>query len=316
MTVTATTIDRTTPICDAHHHLWDLNGSLYVATDLNADIASSGYQVPSSVYVECGAWYRDSGPEHLRPVGETEWVADNADPITRGIVGYADLRLGSAVGEVLDAHLSAGHGKFRGIRHMATWDASPQIRPVPPFPERQMLLADNFRAGFAELGSRGLSFDAWVYFPQLPEVADLARAFPDTTIVLNHLGGPIALGPYNDRGAVLAEWRRLIPAVAKCPNVVMKLGGIGMPIYGMGWHKQPADPTVDDVVAAWGDPIRFCVEQFGADRCLFESNFPVDKFSMPYATLWDAFSVIAAGASSSERTALFNATARRVYRLP
>ena len=289
--------------------------STYVVDDLNADIASTEHPIVSTVYAECGAWYRADGPEHLRPVGETEWVAQHVDARTQGIVGHADLRLGDAVSEVLDAHIEAGQGLFRGVRHMATWDASPTIKPMAPFPGPGLLADAQFRRGFAALTRAGLSFDAWVYFPQLPEVAELADAFDDSRIILNHLGGPIVMGPYTDRSEVLAQWRPLIAQVAARPNVVMKLGGIGMPIYGLGWHKDPKPPTAEEVAAAWREPVRFCIEQFGVDRCLFESNFPVDKFSLSYATLWDAFALMVDDLSRDERMALFNATASNVYRL-
>ena len=302
-------------ICDAHHHLWEVSSAPYVVADLLADTATVA-GVTSTVFVECGAFYRESGPEHLRVVGETDWVAANADPITKVIVGAADLRLGKLAEEALDAHIAAAGGRFRGIRHRATWDPSPLIRPSTPDPGPHLLADPQFRDGMRALAARNLSFDAWIYFPQLPEVADLARACPDVTIVLNHLGGPIVLGPYTDRGEVLRRWRELIVDVAACPNVVVKLGGIGMPLYGMTWHKHPSPPTAATVAEAWRDPIRLCIELFGADRCMFESNFPVDKFSMDYATLWNAFDLISADLSPTERSALFHDTAASVYRIP
>ncbi len=302
-------------ICDAHHHLWARPGMEYVAADLRADIATVP-AVSRTVYVECDAWYREDGPEHLRVVGETEWVVAHADPLTDAIVGTADLRLGERVGETLRAHIEAAGGRFRGIRQRATWDASELIRRTDPDPGPSLLLDPSFRAGFGVLHRLGLSFDAWVYFPQLPEVVDLARAFSEATIVLNHLGGPIVLGPYTDRDAVLQRWRPLITDVAACPNVVIKLGGIGMPLYGMGWHKHPSLPGAEEVAEAWRDPIRLCIDAFGVDRCLFESNFPVDRISMSYATLWDTFDLLTSDLSATERAALFYDTATSVYPPP
>jgi predicted TIM-barrel fold metal-dependent hydrolase len=302
------------PICDSHHHLWDLEGSTYLVADLRRDLESVP-AVTRTVFVECDAWYRDEGPEHLRVVGETEWVVANADPVTQGIVGAADLRLGPLVHETLEAHIAAGAGRFRGIRHRATWDPSPLIRAHPPDPGPRLLADERFRDGLRVLHRLGLTFDAWVYFPQLTEVADLARAFPDLTIVLNHLGGPIGMPPYTDRAAVLAQWRELMVDVASCENVVVKIGGIGMPIYGMGWHKQPSPPGADEVAAAWRDPVRWCIDAFGARRCMLESNFPVDRFSMDYATLWRAFDLITADLSPTERAALHHDTAVAAYRL-
>jgi L-fuconolactonase len=301
-------------ICDPHHHLWNLPKSRYIVDDLRADLATVP-SVTETVFVECSAWYRDSGPEHLRVVGETEWVATNAGQIVRGIVGTADLRLGPLAEEALHAHVAAGRGRFSGIRQRATWDADPLIRPIAPDPGEGLLLDPDFRRGFAVLQSLGLSFDAWVYFPQLGDVADLARAFPDATIILNHLGGPIVLGGYTDRAEVIDRWRELMVDVAACPNVVLKVGGIGMPIYGMGWHKLTTPSSAEEIAAAWREPVRWCIEQFGVDRCMLESNFPVDRFSMSYATLWDSFDLMTNDLSPSDRTALFHDTAVRAYRL-
>lgn len=303
-------------ICDAHHHLWQREWSPYAVEDLRADLATVP-EITSTVYIECDAWYRSDGPEHLRPVGETEWVVSHVDDVTRGIVGYADLRLPrDAVTEVLGAHVAAGAGRFRGIRQMAPHDPSPLITPFDPDPGPELLRDPRFRTGFDVLSRMGLTFDAWVFFPQLPEVVELAQAFPDTRIVLDHLGGPIGMGPYAGRRAeVLERWRPLMRDVAACPNVALKLGGIGMTIYGLGFHRRPTPTTVDDIVAAWGDEIRWCIETFGAERCMFESNFPVDSMSMGYATLWEAFFAMTADASAAERAALFHDNAVAVYSL-
>lgn len=300
-------------ICDPHHHFWKRTDKEYLPTDLRDDVASVP-SVASTVYIECGSWYRESGPEHLRVVGETEWVVANADPLTEGIVGTADLRHDS-VRETLDAHIEAGQRRFRGIRQRVTWDASPLIRVAGPDPGPSIMLDPAFRQGIAVLTELGLSFDAWMYFRQLPELTDLARAFPDTTFILNHLGGPIVMGPYTDRAAVLDEWRPLIAEAATCPNIVMKLGGIGMPIYGATWHKQPSPPTAADIALTWRDPIMWCTEAFGVDRCMFESNFPVDRLSTDYAMLWESFDLMSADFSVDERRALFYGTAVRTYRL-
>jgi L-fuconolactonase len=306
-------------ICDPHHHLWEVAGMEYSPSDLLADIATVP-QVASTVFVECDAWYRSGGPEHLRVVGETEWVVANAPPFVDGIVGAGDLRLGPRTIEMLDAHLAAGDGRFRGIRQRATWDADVSIRPSMPYSGEGLLADPWFRRGFEALHQRGLTFDAWLYFPQLPDVVDLARAYPDATIILNHLGAPIVLGPYHDRDATHAAWRRLLADVAACPNVVLKVGGHGMPmLLGRPLRDERVNRDglldTDRVVELWGDAIRFCIDTFGPERCMFESNFPVDRLTMSYATLWAAFDEMSRDHSPDERAALFHDTAARTYRL-
>jgi L-fuconolactonase len=306
-------------ICDPHHHLWEVAGMEYSPSDLLADIATVP-QVASTVFVECDAWYRSAGPEHLRVVGETEWVVANGSPIIEGIVGAGDLRLGPRTGEMLDAHLAAGAGRFRGIRQRATWDADVSIHPSIPYPGEGLLADPWFRRGFEALHQRDLSFDAWMYFPQLPDLVDLARTYPDAMIILDHLGGPITLGPYRDRDTTHATWRRLLADVAACPNVTLKVGGHGMPMY-LGRPLRAARVNrdglldADRVVELWGDAIRFCIDTFGPERCMLESNFPVDRLTMSYATLWAAFDSMTRDCSSDERRALFHDTAVRTYRL-
>jgi L-fuconolactonase len=299
-------------ICDPHHHLWLREGMEYLPADLRADIETVP-QVVRTVFVECGAWYSEDGPDHLSVVGETEWVVANTDPMVQAIVGAGDLRLGARTEEMLGAHIDAAAGRFRGIRQRATWDAD--LRPSHPDPGPGLLLDPAFRDGFEVLRSLGLSFDAWLFFPQLPDLVDLARTYPDSTIVLNHLGAPVTLGPYSDRDATRARWRELMADVATCPNVVLKVGGIGMPMFGTTWHTDNERPGPEEVAAVWRDPVRYCIDTFGPDRCMFESNFPVDKVSMSYATLWAAFDLMSTTYSPAERAALFHDTAARAYRL-
>jgi predicted TIM-barrel fold metal-dependent hydrolase len=302
-------------ICDPHHHLWDRPGNRYLFDSLRAD-TRGGHRVVSTVFVECQSGYRSDGQEPFRPVGETEFVvAADSDGLIAGIVGYADLRV-PEIDEVLAAHEEAGAGRFRGIRHANAWDPSPDIRASHTNPPPGLLGDPAFRCGVAALGRAGLSFDAWLYHPQLPELTDLARAHPEVTIVLDHLGGPLGIGPYHGRrGEVLEVWRTSLIDLASCPNVAVKLGGIGMPVFGMGWHHQPEGATSEELESAWGPEIRWCIEQFGVDRCMFESNFPVDRASCDYTVLWNAFKRTAAAASPSERAALFHDTATRIYRL-
>lgn len=312
------------PICDPHHHLWDHPTSRYLLNDLLLD-TGSGHRVESTVFVECASMYRARGPEALRPVGETEFVNGvaamsasggyGATRVAAGIVSFADLTRGAAVGDVLDTH-AARSPRFRGIRHAAGWDASSDVRNSHTNPTAHLLARADFRAGFAELGKRGMSFDAWLYHPQIRELIDLAQAFPDTAIILDHFGGPLGIGPYEGkREAIFAAWRKDIADLARCQNVVAKLGGLVMPINGFGFHKRARPATSDEVVSATGDYHRHAIECFGAERCMFESNFPVDKQSCSYAVLWNAFKKIAAPYSQAEKSALFHDTAARVYRL-
>ena len=271
--------------------------------------------------------YRKDGPEEMRPVGETEFVqgiaAQSASgqygptAAAAGIVGHANLALGPAVARVLEAHLAASPNRFRGIRHTCQWDASPEVKTATPAPPPGMLLDTNFRAGVACLRQYGLSFDAWLYHPQLPELALLARAVPDVPIILNHIGGVLGVGPYaGKRQEVFQVWKRGVAEVAACPNVVVKLGGLGMPRSGFGWHERPVPPTSKELAEAMAPYYLACIELFGPSRCMFESNFPVDKLSYSYAVLWNSFKRMTQNFSATERAALFHDTAVRVYRLP
>ena len=313
------------PIVDPHHHLWQRRGHRYMLEELVAD-TGSGHRVVATVFVDCVAFYRAEGPAEQRVIGETEFAngiaAMSASGLfgpTRacaGIVSHARLTLGAAVREVLGAHLRAGNGRFRGIRHAAAWDASPKIHDGHTRPTQHLYADPVFRAGFAQLAPLGLSFEAWQYHPQLPDVTALARAFPDTTIVLNHCGGPLGVGPYQGQAeATFAQWKRDLLELARCPNVVVKVGGLGMRITPFHLDRRPVPAGSAELAAAWKPWVETCIEAFGAQRCMFESNFPVDKVSTGYAGLWNAFKRLAAGASADEKTALFSGTASRVYRL-
>ena len=320
-----TPLEPELPIIDPHHHLWYRPGNRYLLDELLADLA--GQNVRQTVFIECSSMYRAEGPEEFRVVGETEFVqgvaAQSASGrfgevrAAAGIVGTADLRLGERVAPVLEAHLAASPQRFRGIRHRAAW-AEPGALPNQPANLPGHILMDpDFRRGFALLRPYGLSFEAWVYHPQLPEVADLARTFPDTVIVLNHLGGPLGVGRYQGkREEVFAQWKRDLAAVAHYPNVVLKVGGIQMPVNGFGWHERERPPTSDELLAANRDWYFYAIEQFGPSRCMFESNFPVDRASCSYTVLWNQFKKLTADFSAGERAAMFHDTARRVYRLP
>ena len=270
--------------------------------------------------------YRAEGAEALRPVGETEFVqgvaaqsasgAYGAMRANAGIVGHANLLIGAAVDEVLEAHLGASPNRFRGVRHSAAWHPSDQIRPSHSSPPPHMLADPKFREGFARLEPHGLSFDAWLFHTQIDELTDLARTFENTTIILDHVGGPLGIGPFEGlRDEVFPVWQRSISAIARCPNVYLKLGGLKMPICGFGWHLRPRPPSSLELAETLRPYYLHCIEEFGADRCMFESNFPVDKASCSYTVLWNCFKHLTKGFAESERAALFHDTAVRVYRL-
>jgi predicted TIM-barrel fold metal-dependent hydrolase len=313
------------PIVDPHHHLWDFPNSRYLFDELLADIGD-GHRIEATVFVECTAFYSTHAPEKFRMVGETEFVtgvaamADSgrygATRVAQGIVGRADLTLGSAVGDVLDAHIRAGGGRFRGIRHAAGWDPSPDVRNSHTDPPRSLYAEQKFREGFAELAKRNLTFDAWQYHTQLSDVIDLARAFPETRVVLDHVGGPLGIGPYaGKRDEIFAQWSKDIRTLAGCPNVFVKLGGLGMPICGFEFHKRKTPASSDELAAAWAPYLEACIAAFGPGRAMFESNFPVDRASCSYRTLWNAFKIVAKGASADEKALLFRDAARTFYRL-
>ena len=312
------------PICDPHHHLWDYPQSRYLLDELLADVGS-GHKVMSTVFMECGAMYRADGPETLKPVGETEFVGGIAAMSASGnygdcracaaIVGYANLNLGAAVGEVLDAHAAAS-SRFRGIRHAAGWDASDEVRNSHTAPTAGMLANATFRAGFAELGKRGMTFDAWLYHPQIPELADLARAFPEQPIVFDHFGGPLGIGPYaGKRAEIFAYWKDAVRDLARCENVVAKLGGLVMAINGFGFHKNDRPATSEELVAATRAYHLHMIDCFGPQRCMFESNFPVDKVSCSYRVLWNSFKRMVEDFSATDKAALLHDTAVRVYQV-
>ncbi len=318
-------IEPDLPICDPHHHLWDYPNSRYLLDELLRD-TGSGHRVVSTVFVECAAMYRQAGPEAMKPVGETEFVQGvaaqsasgqyGATQVAGGIVGFADLSLGDAATEVLEAHMAASRNRFRGIRHATAWDESSDIRNAHTNPPPGLLGDATFRRGSDALQRLGLSFDAWLYYPQLPELAALARAFPEATIILDHVGGVLGIGPYaGKRDEIFEVWKRDMADLASCPNMVVKLGGLAMSMCGFGWHRREQPPSSAELAAAMAPYYRYCIEQFGVHRCMFESNFPVDKVSCSYTLLWNAFKRIAKDLSAAEKAALFHDTAARVYRV-
>jgi L-fuconolactonase len=313
------------PIVDPHHHLWQRPEWRYLLDDLLLD-TGSGHNIVATVYMEARSMYRDQGPVEMRPVGETEFANGIAAMCgsgicgkTRacaGIVGHADLTLGSRVEPVFSALIRAGGERFRGIRHNVSWDADPSI-VSPASPVRPGLLADKtFREGFAVLSRLGLSYDVSLYHPQIKELADMAGAFPDTRIVLNHVGGVLGIGAYRGkRNEVFSSWAASIKALATRPNVYVKLGGLGQGHTGLGFDEQAEPPSSEMIAARFRPYIETCIEAFGTSRCMFESNFPVDKISYSYHVFWNACKLMAKGASSTEKADLFGGAAARCYRL-
>jgi predicted TIM-barrel fold metal-dependent hydrolase len=325
MQLTEQVIDPTRPIVDPHHHLWDRGGQRYMIEDMAADIAS-GHNIVATVYVEARSKYRAAGAEALRPVGEIEFATGAAAMsasggygqalICAGMVGHVNLLLGEAARPVLEAEIAAGEGRFRGIRHSSAWDADPDVAHMYATRPKGLLLDPTFRKGFACLAPLGLSFDAWLFHPQIGELADLARAFPDTRIILDHCGGPVGLGSYaGRRDEIFVGWKASIKDVAKFPNVVVKLGGLAMRLLGYDFHERAMPPSSEDAAAAWRPYIETCIEAFGPNRAMFESNFPPDKGQCSYQVIFNAFKRIAAQYNEAEKTALFSKTAADVYRL-
>ena len=322
---TEETLEPEMPICDAHHHFWDFRMERipyhrYLLHELAADL-NSGHNVRSTVFLEARAMYRPDGPEELRPVGEVEFVQGLAAASATGlygpakaaaaIIGHANLNLGDDVERVLDALQAASPNRFRGIRQSVGWDPHPEIENRGT--EHQLASAE-FRTGARVLARRGLVYENTVYFPQLAEAAEFANAVPDLTIISNHIGGLMRVGPYGNRDdEVLPAWREGIATLAKCPNVVMKLGGVGQPRYGFDWHTREKPIGSEELADALSPLMTYCIDQFGPERCMFESNFPPDKVSYSYNVMYNAFKRMTASYSATERAAMFHDNAVRVY---
>lgn len=310
-------------IIDPHHHVSDAHWGGYLEDDLLEDLGS-GHRILSTVYIQCGYGYRPDGPVHLMPLGETEKVVALAESVQRrgvstrvceGIVAYADLTLAEAVDEVLEGHLRTGTGRLRGIRCGAARHKEFRYGMLVPPPLH--LYADKaFQRGFARLARFDLSFESWAFHTQMDELYALAKDHPDTTIVINHVGTPVGVGPYaGRRDEAFVEWSCALKKLAELPNTHLKIGGFGMTIFGFDFHLQPLPPSSLDLAQAWRPYVDKCLGLFGADRCMFESNFPVDKGTCSYAVLWNAFKRLTAGASEDEKAQLFRGTAAKVYRL-
>ena len=317
-------VDPARPIIDPHHHLWETTSmwGRYVLDDLWGD-TESGHNIEKTVFIDCRSGYRQDGPEHLRPVGETEFIAGVAAESAKregaaaiaGIVSHANLLLGDAVEEVLAAHEAAGNGLFRGIRHAGPHDTTGTLtnagrgQPCPYGDER-------FRTGMGRLGQLGYTYDTWHFFHQNRDYLALARAVPDTTMILDHFGTPLGVGAYaGKQEEIFAQWREDMAAIAECPNVVAKLGGLAMPDNGFGWDRRDMPPTSDEFAEVQRRYYLHTIDCFGPERCMFESNFPVDKLSIAYHVMWNGMKKIVADFSADEKQAMFYGTAARIYRL-
>jgi L-fuconolactonase len=317
-------LDPALPIIDPHHHLWDNEHGRYLIEEFVQEL-DTGHNIVATVYAQVKAMYRADGPVAMQPVGEVEFANGVAAAsasgrygktrICEGIIGFADLLLGEEVQPVLEALVHAGNGRFRGIRHGATWDDG-SAGYGRTFAPRHMLLDPQFRRGFARLAPMGLTFDAWLFYPQLPDLMEVLALFPDTAVVLDHAGGILGIPPHSNREEVFVTWRAHIEQLARYPNLSVKIGGLGMLYAGWDFHVHAEPPTSADLAAAWRPYVDVCIEAFGPNRCMFESNFPVDKQSCGYGEVWNAFKRITQNHTAGEKAALFHDTAARFYRLP
>ena len=318
-------LEPTLPIIDPHHHVWDDERGRYLIEEFAADV-NSGHNIVATVFVEAGSMYRANEVEAMKPVGEVEFVNGIAamsassrygqTHLCAGIVGHADLTLGDKVQSVLEALIAAGNGRFRGIRHGVTWDTGNAAKFGKRQAPQHQLLDTTFRQGFARLQPLGLSFESWQFHPQLPDLVDLLRAFPDTRVILNHVGGLLGIPPHDsNRAEIFAIWHRHIRELAQFPNLSVKVGGLGMLYCGWDFHLRDVPPSSEELADAWRPYVEACIEAFGPDRCMMESNFPVDKQSCGYRVLWNAFKRITKNYTATEKSALYHDTAKRVYHL-
>lgn len=320
--ITEEIIEPELPICDPHHHLWNSPGRQYLLKELFEDIGG-GHNIVETVFIESASVKQYDKPQMMQPVSETKFTHEITQPnlssqygktkVAAGIVGFADLTLGSGVAPVLEAHIAASD-RFKGIRQICSWDKHSDIIHATAAPG--LLRDGKFRQGVARLPEYGLSFETFIYHPQIMELVDLARALPNVTVILDHIGGPLGIGPYaEDKEESINQWKRGMIALSACSNVFIKLGGLGMLICGFGWNERGVPPDSSEVAEETAPYYLWCIENFGVERCMFESNFPVDKASYSYNTLWNAFKRLSRGFSPEHRAALFHDTAVKAYRL-
>lgn len=315
------------PIVDPHLHFWHhKSGYRYFVEEFAKDVAECGHNIEGTVFIECNAMYRAHGPEHLKPVGETEFAVGMAAMADSGkytkargaaaIVAFTDLTLGDRLQEVLDAHLDAANGRLRGIRQRAKWDADPVIAGPVRAGKPGLFGEAEFRKGLKRLTAMNLSFDLSIFHTQLPDVISLAQAQPDANLVVIHSASPLGYASYAGKDKqVLADWRAGMRELAKCPNVSVKMGGLLMCLGNFDFSKADAPPSSQQLADLWRPYIEGCVELFGAERCMASSNFPVEKAGVTYNVIWNTFKRLTAGCSVDEKRHIFSETAKRVYRL-
>ena len=318
-------------IIDPHHHLWhgpreemgENNPYRYLLEDLWSD-TGSGHNIKKTVFIDCGQEYHEEGPDAFKPVGETEFVLaiakeaqkDSSKAQIAGIIGHADMMLGDSSKEVLEAHIEKGEGLFRGIRHSGGWDSDEAVKNAHSEPTERIYLEDQFQRGLEQLIDLNMVFDTWHYHNQISDLAVLAKALPSLKIVHDHFGGPLGIGPYEgQQDQIFGQWKDDITELSECPNVYSKLGGLAMPINGWNWHKRDLPASSNELVNAHQRYYSHTINTFGVERCMFESNFPVDKQSISYHVLWNAFKKMSANFSEEEKKYLFHDTAAEFYSL-
>jgi len=324
-------IDPEREIIDPHHHLWHgpddppgiKESYRYLLQDLWKD-TSSGHNIKKTVFIDCGQEYYSDGPEAFKPVGETEFVAEIASQAASdysqaqisGIIGHANMMLGSNVKEVLELHVEKGNGLFRGIRHAGGWDSDERVKNAHSHPTPHIYLEDKFQEGLQELSSMNMVFDTWHYHNQIKDLTKLAKNLPELIIVHDHFGGPLGIGPYKDkREEIFVQWQEDIHELSQCNNVYSKLGGLAMPVNGWDWHKRALPATSDEIITEQSRYYHYTLECFGSERCMFESNFPVDKQSVSYHVIWNAYKKLVKDFDEKTKDDLFYNTAEKVYKL-
>ena len=317
------------PIIDPHHHLWDVGFGRYYIEELLEDINSSGHNILSTVYIMSSSntkIYSKDGLEEFKPLTEIEFatsegkradlIPNNRVKVNASIVGSVDLTYGNKLKPVLEKAVNISEGRLKGIRMLLASHTDPRISSGAVKSDLGLMLHPNFIDGAKCIQDANLSLDFWIYHTQLNEMEKIARALPDLTIILNHIGGPIHLGEYEGKQAAThREWRSAMMRLSRIPNINVKLGGLGMAVNGAKFHNSKFPPNSVQLSDVWKPWIYETIDMFGFDRCMFESNFPVDKGSCSYGALWNAFKILAKDMSDDEINKLFSKNAAKIYKI-